>query len=155
MGDVVPYIEKNFRVIADRNHRALAGLSMGGSQTLNVGFDNLDRFAYLGVFSSGLIGSFGAMRPATPAATPLPPPPAGPSWEERRKANLDNPALKKGLKLLWFATGKEDFLLQTTHKTVDLLKAHGFNPVYKETEGGHTWLNWRDYLGEFAPKLFQ
>jgi enterochelin esterase family protein len=63
--------------------------------------------------------------------------------------------LKNGLKLLWFATGKDDFLLQTTEATVDMLKSHGFDVVYKQTDGGHTWLKWRDYLGEFAPLLFQ
>ena len=63
----------------------------------------------------------------------------------------DNSSLKKGLKLVWFATGKDDFLLQTTHATVDLLKKHGFAPVYKETDGGHTWINRRLYLNEFAP----
>ena len=56
---------------------------------------------------------------------------------------------------MWFSTGKEDFLLDTTVKTVDMLKKHGFSPVYKESGGGHTWLNWRNYLSEFAPQLFQ
>ena len=59
------------------------------------------------------------------------------------------------MKLFWFATGKDDFLLTTTNATVDLFKKHGFTPVYKETSGGHTWVNWRDYLNEFAPMLFQ
>jgi enterochelin esterase family protein len=68
---------------------------------------------------------------------------------------LDDAALKKGLRLLWFATGKEDFLLATTQATLELLKKHGFAPVYRETAGGHTWINWRDYLMEFAPQLFQ
>ena len=65
------------------------------------------------------------------------------------------PALKKGLKLFWFATGKDDGLLTTTNATVELFKKHGFNPVMKEASGGHTWINWRDYLNEFAPMLFQ
>jgi enterochelin esterase-like enzyme len=68
---------------------------------------------------------------------------------------LGDPALKKGLRLVWFATGKDDFLLNTTEATVDLLKKHGFDVVYKETDGGHTWINWRLYLNEFAPQLFQ
>ena len=59
------------------------------------------------------------------------------------------------LKLLWFATGTEDFLIQTTRETVEMFKKHGFSPVYKETGGGHTWVNWREYLNEFAPRLFQ
>ena len=56
--------------------------------------------------------------------------------------------------MFWFATGKDDFLIDTTKQTVDLFKKHGFMPVYKISEGGHTWMNWRDYLNEFAPMLF-
>ncbi len=74
---------------------------------------------------------------------------------EGTRANLDNASLKKGLKLFWFATGKEDGLITTTNATVELFKKHGFNPIMKETPGGHTWINWRDYLNEFAPMLFQ
>lgn len=147
--DVMPYIDKHYRVAAGRANRALAGLSMGGNQTLSIGLPHLDQFAYLGVFSSGLIGQFGPTRPGVPAR------PAGPSFEEEHAAPLDNAAWKKGLKLLWFATGKEDFLLKTTEGTVAMLKKHGFNVVYKETAGGHTWLNWRDYLNEFTPQLFR
>jgi enterochelin esterase family protein len=68
---------------------------------------------------------------------------------------LDNAAAKKGLKLFWFSTGKEDFLLETTRSTVQLLERHGFTLEYTESPGGHTWLNWRDYLSQFAPRLFQ
>ena len=68
---------------------------------------------------------------------------------------LDNVANKRGLNLMWFGTGKEDFLIATTRSTVELLKKHGFKPVFVESEGAHTWLNWRDYLSTFAPQLFQ
>ena len=57
--------------------------------------------------------------------------------------------------MFWFSTGKDDGLMTTTRSTVDLLKKHGFSPVFLESEGAHTWLNWRDYLTEFAPQLFQ
>ena len=63
--------------------------------------------------------------------------------------------MKKGLKLLWFATGKDDFLLNTTKATIEVLKKHGFAPEYEESSGGHTWVNWRNYLNEFAPRLFR
>ena len=59
------------------------------------------------------------------------------------------------ISVLGTGIGKDDFLLKTATGTVDMLKKHGFDVVYKETAGGHTWLNWRDYLAEFAPKLFQ
>lgn len=146
--DVLPYVEKNYRVLTKRGDRAIAGLSMGGGQTMSIAFANLERYAYVGVFSSGVVGP---RRPA-PAGTPAP---AGPTWEDQNKASLDNPSLKKGLKLIWIATGKEDVGRARTIKTVDMLRAHGFNPVYKESEHGHIWLNWRDYLSEFVPLLFQ
>jgi enterochelin esterase family protein len=142
--DVMPYVEKHYRVLTDRAHTAMAGLSMGGSQTLNIAIPHLDRFAYVGVYSSGLIGEF-------PGGAPT----SGANWETRNLAMLDNAALKKGLKLLWFSTGKEDGLISTSQATVELLKKHGFNAVFKESPGAHTWINWRNYLNEFAPQLFQ
>jgi len=155
--DIMPTVEKNYRVYADRAHRAIAGLSMGGSQTLNIAIPHLDKFAYVGVFSSGLIGSFGGRPGAAPAgAAPAPPaPPPGPTWEEQHLADLDNAAAKKGLKLLWFSTGKDDGLINTTERTVEMLKKHGFNAVFEESPGAHTWINWRNYLAEFTPQLFQ
>jgi enterochelin esterase-like enzyme len=150
VGDVMPYVEKHYRVIADRAHRAIAGLSMGGSQTLNIVGQHLDRFAFVGVYSSGLLGGGRGAAPAAGAAAP----PFGAAWEEQNLAALDNAATKKGLKLLWFATGVEDGLMPTTTSTVALLKKHGFAPTMKESPGGHTWLNWRSYLIEFAPQLF-
>ena len=76
-------------------------------------------------------------------------------WEKEHEKGLGDAGAKKGLKLLWFATGKDDFLLARTKETVALFKKHGFSPVFKETSGGHTWINWQQYLNEFAPELFQ
>ena len=150
--DVMPYVEKNYRVATDRASTAIAGLSMGGSQTLNIAMAHPDRFAYLGVYSSGLLGVFaagGRGGAAAPAAS-------GPeAWETRNAEALSSSSMKKGMKLFWFSTGKDDFLLNNTIATVELFKKHGFTPVYKESVGGHTWLNWRDYLNAFAPQLFQ
>jgi enterochelin esterase-like enzyme len=146
LNDLLPYIEKHYRVLADRQHRAMAGLSMGGGQTLNIGIPHLDQFAYLGVFSSGVFGITGA---GPGGAQP------GPSFEEQNQAVLDDAKLKPGLKLLWFATGKDDFLVETSRATVAMLKKHQFDVVYQETDGAHTWINWRQYLNEFAPQLFR
>ena len=147
--DILPQVEKNYRVYTDRKHRAMAGLSMGGGQTLNIGVANLEKFAYLGVYSSGVFGiAGGGGRGPTNA-------PSGPSFEERHHSILDDEKLKKGLKLVWFATGKDDFLLKTSQATVDMLKKHRFDVVYKETAGAHTWIVWREYLHEFVPQLFQ
>jgi len=146
--DIMPYVENAYRVLTDRQNRAIAGLSMGGAQTLNVGIPNLDKFAYLGVYSSGVFGIVGG-RTGAPKASP------GPSWEEQNKAVLDDTDRKNGLKLVWFATGKDDFLIATSRATVEMLKKHKFDVQFEETSGGHTWINWRNYLTEFAPKLFQ
>ena len=151
MTDLMPYVEKNYRVLTDRQSRAIAGLSMGGNQTLNIAIPHLDKFAYIGVFSSGIIS---AGRGAPPSADSTSAPFAE-AWERQHLAALDNAANKRGLNLLWFGTGKEDFLIATTRSTVELLKKHGFKPVFVESEGAHTWLNWRDYLSTFAPQLFQ
>jgi enterochelin esterase-like enzyme len=155
--DLMPYVEKNYRALTDRQSRAIAGLSMGGSQTLNIAIPHLDKFAYIGVFSSGILGGGGrGARGAAPAAAPAEPaPPFGEAWEKANLAALDNAATKRGLRLFWFSTGKDDGLITTSRNTVDLLKKHGFSAVFLESEGAHTWLNWRDYLSEFAPQLFQ
>jgi enterochelin esterase family protein len=161
--DIMPYAETHYRVLADRADRAIAGLSMGGSQTLNIAFLHLDKFAYIGVFSSGASLGGGRGRGAAPgapagAAAPVAAPaaPAGPSpFETSHMADLDNAALKKGTKLIWLSTGHDDGLMSSTLATVDLLKKHGFTPVFKESPGAHTWINWRNYLNEFASQLFQ
>jgi enterochelin esterase family protein len=145
-GDVMPYAESHYRVRADRAHRAIAGLSMGGGQTLIIGVSHLDTFAYLGVFSAGVFGITGS---GPGSGGP------GPSFEEQHRGALDDAQKKKGLRLVWFATGKDDFLLETSQATVDMLKKHGFAVVYEESPGGHTWINWRNYLAEFAPRLFR
>jgi enterochelin esterase-like enzyme len=134
--DIRPYVESHYRVLADRDHRAIAGLSMGGGQSLSIALPNLKDFAYVGVFSSAIFER------------------DLPAWEKQNAAVLDTPD-KQGLKLLWFRTGSNDFLLARTKATVDLLKRHGFNPYFNESAGGHTWINWRNYLNEFTRQLFQ
>jgi enterochelin esterase family protein len=143
VNDIIPFVERTYRVSTERNDRAIAGLSMGGSQTLNIAIPNLDKFAYFGVYSSGVLGNRGRGGGT------------GPTWEERNREFLDNDNAKAGLKLVWFATGKDDFLVESSRGTVEMLKKHKFDVVYNETSGGHTWINWRIYLAEFAPLLFQ
>ncbi len=140
--DVRPFVESHYRVGKDRSQRAIAGLSMGGAQTLNIAFSALGDYSAIGVFSSGI---FGVDRSDNGVAS---------TWVKAHEASMTSPELRKDLKLLWFATGKEDFLLKTSQATVQLFKDQGFNVTYVETEGGHTWLNWRDYLNQFVPALF-
>lgn len=136
--DVKPYVESTYRVRSDRASTAIAGLSMGGAQTLDIAFADPRSYAYVGVFSSGVFGI------ADDA-----------SWENAHRAALDDASAKRGLKLVWFSTGKDDFLLDTTKATVAMLEKHGFDVVYEESAGGHTWINWREYLARFAPQLFR
>lgn len=145
LNDIKPSIEKNYRVHTDRKYRAIAGLSMGGMQTLNIAIPHLDEYSSFGVFSSGIfeLGGMNFMKD-----------PGRLTWEERNTALLDNKDLKKGLTHVWFATGKEDFLLNISQKTVDLLKKHGFDVEFHQSGGGHTWANWREYLNSFVPLLF-
>jgi enterochelin esterase-like enzyme len=136
VNDIKPYVEKNYRTINDRAHRAIAGLSMGGGQTLNIAFSHLDQFSYIGVYSSGVFGG------------------AGGNWETQHQKDLDDASLKPGLKVLWFSTGSNDGLITTSKTTVEVLKKHGFNAEFEESTGAHTWINWRNYLNKFAPRLF-
>jgi enterochelin esterase family protein len=136
--DVMPYVEKNFRTLPGRENRAIAGLSMGGGHTLAIGLPNLDKFAYLGVFSSGFLGAGGAD-----------------SVAKVHRAVLADPKINSRIKLFWFATGKDDFILPQTKATLAVLDRNHVKYTYEESGGGHTWPNWRAYLNEFAPQLFR
>ncbi len=136
--DIKPYVEAHYRVLTDRRSTAVAGLSMGGAQTLDIAFGDLSKYAYVGVFSSGVFN----VRDSS-------------EWETKHRTQLDDAAAKHGLSLVWFSTGRDDFLLDTTVATVDLLKKHGFAVTYEQSTGAHTWINWREYLNKFTPQLFQ
>lgn len=129
--DIIPYIEKNYRTIANKNNRAIAGLSMGGFHTLMATNNNPGTFGYIGNFSAGTS-----------------------SADEEFMKQLT--ALKtSGVQLYWIGVGSSDFLLKNAKTLDEAVKKVGFNSVYRETPGGHTWSNWRIYLSEFAPLLFQ
>ncbi len=136
--DIKPYVENTYRARAGRASTAIAGLSMGGAQTLDIAFGDLTSYGYVGVFSSGVFGIADNAE-----------------WENAHRAQLDDAAIKRGLELVWFSTGNEDFLLDTTKATVAMLKSHGFDVVYEESRGGHTWINWREYVAKLTPQLFQ
>lgn len=129
--DAIPLVEANYRVSAERERRAIAGLSMGGWQSINVGLQNLDRFSWIGSFS-------GAADVAT----------------------LDSPlknheATNQQTKLIWIACGKDDFLLDRNQSLVEAFKTHGIKHQWLLTEGDHSWPVWRTYLNDFLPLLFQ
>ncbi|MCX7013502.1 MAG: alpha/beta hydrolase-fold protein [Candidatus Sumerlaeota bacterium] len=132
--DVLPFVESRYRVIADRERRAVAGLSMGGRQAADIGLNHLDKFAWVGCFS-GAINMQGTEWPLPEA--------------------LKNPEqARKGLRLLWIACGKDDKLIDGLRKFSQQLDERKIPHVLKETEGRHHWPVWRKYLAEFAPMLF-
>ncbi|MBK7978882.1 MAG: hypothetical protein IPK06_02485 [Ignavibacteriae bacterium] len=139
-------MKKIYRVIKNSHNTAIAGLSMGGGHTLNIAIPNLGDYGFIGVFSSGIFGINGGDSFL---------PNMGNQWENNNLKVLDNAKLKDKIKLIWFATGKDDFLLETSRTTVKTLRKHNFNVIYNETEGGHTWTNWRDYLFQFSQLLFK
>jgi enterochelin esterase-like enzyme len=138
MNDVLPYVERNLRVLTEPASRAIAGLSMGGVQTLNIGMSNLDKFSQVGAFSTGWF------------------PPVLAEFEKNMGAVLDSPATKGRLKVFFVAVGRDDQLaFQNTKNTLAMFDRHGIKYTYRESDGGHTWINWRRYLNEFAPMLFK
>ena len=131
--DLIPFVESNYRVAADRDHRALAGLSMGGGLTLAIGPRNLDTFSRLAVFSSG-----GGQAPEKTLAD------VG--------ANAKN--INAQLKLFWIGVGTEDGAMAGAKRTSDYFTASGIKHVYKTSPGAHTWIVWRKYLNEVAPQIY-
>lgn len=136
--DLIPFVDASFRTLADEEHRAMAGLSMGGAHTIRFGLTNPDLFDYIGIFSMGL----GMGGPEDIA----------------RYENAHEAALRQGatdFALVYYAMGKEDFLYGTVAPTRALLDEYGIGHVYNESGGGHTWINWRRYLADFLPRLFR
>jgi enterochelin esterase family protein len=136
--DIIPYIESHYRTISNKENRALAGLSMGGMQTLSLTGSHPEMFGYIGVMSMGLVDA---------AAMGLKPDPD----QDKKFDSLKN----SGFKLYWVGVGKDDFLYKSVESLRSSLDKHGFKYTYRESTGGHTWANWRIYLSEFAPQLFR
>lgn len=136
---VIPFVEKNFRVKTDANSRALAGLSMGGLQTLHAGVRNTEMFAYLGVFSSGWWDNQPAL--------------SGPQYAFlQENANQINSNLKQ----FWISQGgKEDIAWQNCHTMLRKFDEMKIKYTYSEYPGGHTWPVWRNNLYNFAQLLFK
>lgn len=135
--EIMPMVEKTYRTQPNAENRALAGLSMGGFQTLDVTLTRPELFNYVGVFSSGFFG------------------PSIDEAETKYARALNDPNFNKGKKLFWVGIGKDDFVMDANKKTLALLDKHQIKYQYKETAGGHTWINWRQYLNEYVPMLFK
>ncbi|BBE20341.1 endo-1,4-beta-xylanase A precursor [Aquipluma nitroreducens] len=136
--DVIKFVESNYRVKADKADRAIAGLSMGGYHSLHISRYYPNTFDYVGLFSAAII----------------------PNDKVQSKVyeNIDSTLetqMKNGYKLYWIGIGKADFLYKNIVDYRAKLDKMGMKYTYVETEGGHTWTNWRVYLSQFAPLLFK
>nr|WKN34831.1 alpha/beta hydrolase-fold protein [Tunicatimonas sp. TK19036] len=131
LNDLIPFVEKKYPVLSDREHRAIAGLSMGGGQSLNFGLGNLDQFAWVGGFSS--------------APNTLPPPELVPDPEEAEEK----------LKLLWISCGVDDGLITFSKRTHEYLFQHDVPHIYYLEPGGHDFKVWKNGLFMFSQFLFK
>lgn len=139
LNDIIPYVEKNYRVLSNKENRALVGLSMGGLETTETAFPNPDKFAYVGILSSGWFENDTEMYSR---------------YEEILKANASK--LKENLKLLWISQGgQEDIAWKNCQKMMQTLDKYGIKYQYSEMPGGHSWYVWRNDLKNIAPLLFK
>ncbi len=129
--NIIPFVEKNFRVIADKDHRAIAGFSRGGGQSLFTALTNLNTFSYIGSYSAYLMPD---------------------AFAEYVKSTPEQ--LNKQLKLFFLGVGNEDFLYKEASDFMALLKDKGVNTKTLVTNGGHTWMNARHYLTETLQLYF-
>ncbi len=135
--DIVNFIEKNYRVIADKKNRAIAGLSMGGFHALHISRYYPNMFDYIGLFSPAIL-------PNEKVHSKI-----YEDFDETLKKQMDN-----GYKLYWIGIGKTDFLYKNVAEYRAKLDAMKMPYEYSESDGGHIWRNWRVYLSEFVPRLF-
>lgn len=137
MNEIIPFVENHFRVQAGPPNRAIAGLSMGGGQTLGVITSHPDAFAYVGIWSAGLFGGNAE------------------EWEKRNE-NFLAAADQVNDAVQWFeiVVGDADFALNGSKALAEVLEKHGIEHDLRITGGGHTWINWRRYLHELVPRLF-
>ena len=135
VGDIIPYVEARYRVMAEREHRAIAGFSRGGGQSLFTAFNNPDKFAWIGSYAAYL----------TPEV-----------FEKHFADTAANPAATNArLKLLWLGLGKSDFLYEQAITFNGFLTEKKIKHTQLITEGGHTWMNARHYLAETLQLYFK
>lgn len=161
MADLVPYVDRNFRTIHSSTSRAIAGLSMGGAQSLYIGLNNPDVFAWIGSFSAAIIAWPGAMMPVREQAPTQGTGPLIPHFElnagsiTRSVPDL-NEHINSKLRLLYISCGTDDGLLTSNLEFESWLKAHDIHFISREVPGyAHVWSLWRRNLVEVAPMLFR
>jgi enterochelin esterase family protein len=147
LNNIVPFVERTYHVQPDAAHRALSGLSMGGGQAFIVGLGNKEKFANIGIFSTGLFGGIGGRGGAAPAAF---------NAEEQVPGLLTNTkTFRDALKVFYVSVGEQDPRIEATKKAVADFKAHGLDVEFASFLGGHEWQVWRKSLHDFAPRIFK
>jgi enterochelin esterase family protein len=136
--EIVSFVERSYRVDADKARRAIAGLSMGGFHALHISRYYPNTFDYVGLFSAALLPNQNANSSVYQ------------QMDETLKQQMNN-----GYKLYWIGIGKTDFLYKNNVQFHEKLEAMRMPHTYRESEGGHVWKNWRIYLSEFVPQLFK
>ncbi|MBN2635236.1 MAG: esterase family protein [Prolixibacteraceae bacterium] len=131
LNDLIPFVEKNYPVIKDRESRALAGLSMGGGQSLNFGLGNLDVFAWVGGFSSA------------------------PNTKQPKELAPNPQEVKEKIKLLWLSCGDKDGLITNSQRTHDYLKENDVPHIYFVDQGVHDFKVWKNSLYMFSQLIFK
>jgi len=142
VGDIVRFIEQRYRVLPGRENRAIAGLSMGGGISINVGLKRLDTFAWVAQFSSGMFGGVSGYAPFDIDKI-------SPGFYK------DPAATNKRLRLLYFSCGEEDPRLPFQTKVVEQMRSHQIALTFKTFPGAHEWRVWRSSLADLAPLLFK
>ena len=132
LGSVVPLVDGNYRTFAQADGRAINGLSMGGMQSLQIGINHPEMFAYIGGMSAYV-----------------------PDPEDLLARGFRNSHANSEIKLLWMSIGKDDELLKDAEKFRGVLRKHGYHLQWSVTEGKHEWTVWRQYLRDFAPLIFR
>jgi len=132
LGSVVPLVDGNYRTIAQAGGRAINGLSMGGMQSLQIGINHTELFAYIGGMSAYV-----------------------PDPEDLLARGFRNSHANSEIKLLWMSIGKDDDLLKDAEKFRAVLRKHSYRLQWSVTEGNHEWTVWRQYLRDFAPLIFR
>ena len=148
--EVIPMAEARFHIARDRDHRAIAGLSMGGGHSIYTGLNHPDTFAYVGAFSSAVFS------PDLPMRAPGSPEPTTAEYDKGFRAIVPNAKTQQPLKLYWESCGTEDSLITANRAFATWAKANiKGNVQTRETPGMHTWMVWRDDLIAFTPLLFR
>ena len=163
VNELIPWIDKNFRTLADREHRAMAGLSMGGMQTASVTMANLDKFSHIGFFSGGAATGGRGRGPGAPGSAPAAAPPPAPATLDLKTvyngAMADPAEFNKKVKVLFMGFGTEPPIEnpEALKRHQELLIAAGITNSYVYISPGtsHEWQTWRRDLYTFAPLLFR